>query len=288
MKTHPSIDIEAAKSHWRRLLSLARSHGVQVHRVAARGLAWKGLYLYCAGQSAVALRDGLAIEQEVWVLAHELGHHFNPPARGLFPPFLDVDVAADRPLPSSRRRRRRRPDEDAANRWAAEYLITEQDWRRAVADSPVDLHEVAAKLGLPSDAAVAWQRAKLWDKGPTSPIIVPVGKRVIESLNGSTDGVGGHQALFRRVLADCGTDRLRLRVTYGDFLFARERVCVCRGGWRDYYSALLSALKQPVLQAGGGEAFFGPTSVGIRDEQTANATQRGLHTSNGGRRTKVE
>jgi hypothetical protein len=142
-------------------------------------------------------------------------------------------------------------------------LITEEDWREAEATSPVNLRGVAARLGLPPEGAVAWQRAKLWNTGSSSVVVVPVSKQIVESLTGSTDGVGGHQALFRRVLTDCRKVRFRLRVTYSDFLLARERACTCRGGWRDYYSILLSALEQPIFAAGGSDAFFAEASRGV-------------------------
>jgi IrrE N-terminal-like domain len=250
------IDADATQRHLKSLLALARANGVQVHRFSSLGLKWKGLYLLCEGQAAVALCDGMSPEEEVWVLAHELGHHFLPPYRGLFSPFV-VNVAADRPRHRSRKQRRRQPDEERANNWAAVHLISEGDWKHAEAIAPVDLVGMASALGLPPEATVCWQRAKLWERYPDASGAVPVSRSAVHTLEEACTGVGGHQALFTRVLSESRKRAPRLRISFQDFLFARERAYTSRGGWLPYYATLLGALRSPIHAAGGVEEFFG-------------------------------
>jgi hypothetical protein len=238
------------------LLALAQASGVQVHRIRSHGLNWKGLYLLCEGQAAVALRNGMTPVEEVWVLAHELGHHFSLPYRGLFSPF-EVNVAADRPRDQSGNQRRRRPDEERADNWAAVQLISESDWKHAEAIAPVDLVGMASALGLPPEATVCWQRAKLWKRFPDASGTVSVSRSVAHSLEEACTGVGGHQALFSRVLSESRKRAPRLRISFQDFLFARERAYTSRGGWIPYYANLLDALRSPIHAAGGVEEFFG-------------------------------
>ncbi|MDZ4783464.1 MAG: hypothetical protein SGJ19_24725 [Planctomycetia bacterium] len=250
------IDAGATQSHLKSLLALARTSGVQVHRISPLGLKWKGLYLLCEGQAAVALCEGMTPDEEVWVLAHELGHHFSPPVRGLFSPFV-INVAADRPRHRSGKELRRRPDEERANNWAAQQLISESDWKHAEAIAPVDLAGMASALGLPPEATVCWQRARLWGHHPTVLRAVPVPRSIVRTLGDACEGVGGHQALFRRVLSDTRQRAPRLKISFQDFLFARERAHTSRGGWLPYYATLLVALQSPVRAAGGVDAFFG-------------------------------
>jgi hypothetical protein len=250
------IDADATQRHLKSLLAQARTSGVQVHRLKSLGLKWKGLYLVCDGQEAVALCDGMAPDEEVWVLAHELGHHFSPPLRGLFSPFV-VNVAADRPRHRSGKQRRLRPDEERANTWAALRLISDADWRLVEAIAPVDLVRMASALGLPPEATVCWQRAKLWRRFPDASASVPVSRQVVRVLEDACTGIGGHQALFKRVLSVTSQRAPRLRVSFWDFLFARERACTSRGGWLPIYATLLEALRPPIQEADGVEEFFG-------------------------------
>lgn len=250
------IDADATQRHLMSLLALARASGVQVHRFSSLGLKWKGLYLLCEGQAAVALCEGMTPDEEVWVLAHELGHHFSPPYRGLFSPFV-VNVAADRPRHRSEKQRRSRPDEERANNWAAIHLISDDDWKHAEAITPVDLVGIASALGLPPEATVCWQRAKLWKRLPSASMTVPVSRSIVHTLEEACTGVGGHQALFTRVLSETRKRTPCLRVSFQDFLFARERAYTSRGGWLPYYATLLGALISPIRAAGGVDGFFG-------------------------------
>lgn len=258
------IDAGATQRHLKSLLELARASGVQVHRISSHGLKWKGLYLLCEGQAAVALCERMAPDEEVWVLAHELGHHFSPPVRGLFSPFV-FNVAADRPRHRSRHQRRLRPEEERANHWAAQQLISESDWELAEAIAPVDLSGIASALGLPTEATVCWQRARLWGQHPAVWRSVPVTRSIVQTLEEACTGVGGHQALFSRVLSDSRQRAPRLRISFQDFLFARERACTSRGGWLLFYETLLTALRSPIRAAGGVDAFFGLQEAECRE-----------------------
>ena len=170
------------------------------------------MYVRSTGRgSRIAINERLTLRWQAWVLAHELGHHFRIKQSELFSAFV---MAAHKVNIASRRRwgmwRTQDPLEEMANKWAAETLISDQDWRNAEAGHPCDLNAILHELDLPRPAAIARERSRRSSSSvETGEVIVSLSDRQSQVLSRSVTGQGGHQTFFRRVVDDNDPTKLR-------------------------------------------------------------------------------
>ena len=235
------------------LLRKAKEHEVQVHFVAAHGLDWLGLYLFHPRVGAgIALRPDLSLDWLVWVLAHELGHHFAAQEYSLFGPF---EFAAHRfPVPRVGPKKAS-PSEELADRWAALTLISKAHWFAAETKHPLCLSKVASELQLPLQAAVAWDKNYLETVRPTKVVQCNPSIPTLRMLKSATVGKGGHQSFFSRVTKHARGRRLS--ISFQDFSIARRRAATAEGGWLARYEALLECVSEPLAAAGSVKELFG-------------------------------
>ena len=215
---------------------------------------WDGLYLVCSELGpGIAINKRLPKIWQVWVLAHELGHHFDHHQRNLFSPFAVSATVADRGL---RRRwgtwRKEDKKEIRANSWAALQLIDPQEWDEAETDNPCNLEAILKELKLPPPAALAWERLR---RGATSgEAFVPLSSDAYAVLQRRINGRGGHQAFFSRLKKSI--ERGGVILSRSDFSYARQRMLTTTGGWCTRYKTLLDAVEPLIKQSGGVNAFF--------------------------------
>lgn len=237
------------------LMTLARAKSIQVHEVDAAaipglGVGWKGLYLLTKELGpGIALRKGLSPEDKVWTLAHEIAHDRAPVTLSLLSPFESSGLAAAL-LADTNCARRRDPAESLADEDAANMLIEPGEWKAAERKHPVDLRRIAKHLHLPLAAALAWDRRRRKLHRSVT-IEIPIGASIRERLSNATEGNGGHQSLFRRVVRP-----RRLLLNLSDFSLARERVLSVKGGWLSKYETILEVALPVIKKAGGIANLF--------------------------------
>jgi hypothetical protein len=250
-------------NHFNRLVEMARRHRVQVHFLPAAAfpdVRWFGLYIMTPHLGAgIAIRDDLTSELRDWIFAHEMGHHFSDLSMRLFSPFAahSVDEGSIRRWVMNPKAD---PQEHHANEWAIKTLVTQEDWETAERQSPCDLHQVVARLGLPTPAAAAWERLQRSQVYSSQEITVTLSRQASLILSKPIRGRGGHQSFFRRLQRSKRGRRLRL--SFADFSHARERALYVRGGWQVRYSLLLAAVAPAILAAGSVSALFRCRKVG--------------------------
>ena len=111
------------------------------------------------------------------------------------------------------------PDEEDANAWAIDALVSRDEWEEAEQHAPIDLRTVTSRLGLPLAAAVAWERQERERvSGKDVEVTLDCDARAV--LEFPISGKGGHQSFFRRL------ERTRrgstLTLNYSSFSFARN------------------------------------------------------------------
>ena len=79
-----------------RLRGIATNAGVRVEFLEVYlegGEEWDGLYIMCKELGpGIAINRRLSPKWQVWVLAHELGHHFDQQQSELFSPLRQVHM----------------------------------------------------------------------------------------------------------------------------------------------------------------------------------------------------
>jgi hypothetical protein len=243
-----------ATEYLHRLLGIARRSRVRVHFLPPfSNLDWDGLYLVDPEMGAgIAVRDDLDPAWRDWILAHELGHHFGKLNGLLFSPFYAHKVDA-----ASKARwgqpKRLDPDEENANAWAIDTLVSRGEWEAAECHSPCDLRAVTSRLGLPFAAAVAWERQER-KRLQTDEVSIRLSPEARTILDRPLSGQGGHQSFFERL--DQGRKGATVFLSYRDFSYARERAAVVHGGWLTRYQVVLDAISPLIQDAGGVRELF--------------------------------
>jgi hypothetical protein len=202
--------------------------------------------------AGIAVRDDLDPTWRDWILAHELGHHFGKLNGRLFSPFYAHKVDA-----ASKARwgqpKRLDPDEENANAWAIDTLVSRAEWEAAEFQSPCDLRAVTARLGLPFAAAVAWERQER-RRVQADEVSVRLSSEATTILDRPLSGEGGHQSFFGRL--GRGRKGALLFLNYRDFSYARERAAIVQGGWLTRYQVVLHAVTPLIHAAGGVRELF--------------------------------
>jgi hypothetical protein len=243
-----------ATEYLHRLMGIARRNRVQVYFLpSVPGLDWDGLYLVDREMGAgIAVREDLDPAWRDWILAHELGHHFGKLNGRLFSPFYAHKVDA-----ASRARwgqpKRLDPDEESANAWAVDTLVSRGEWEAAECHSPCDLRRVTSRLGLPFAAAVAWERQER-KRVEACEVLVRLSLEARTILDRPLSGQGGHQSFFGRL--ERARNGATLSLSYRDFSYARERAAVVDGGWLTRYQAVLNAVTPLIEDAGSVRELF--------------------------------
>jgi hypothetical protein len=237
-----------------RLMGIARRNRVQVHFLPrVPGLDWDGLYLVDQEMGAgIAVRDDLDPAWRDWILAHELGHHFGKLNGRLFSPFYAHKIDAASRARWGRPKRLDR-DEENANAWAIDTLLSRGDWEAAERYSPCDLRAVTSRLGLPFAAAVAWERQER-RRVHAAEVSIRLSSEARTILDGPLTGQGGHQSFFGRLHQS--RKGATLVLSYADFSYARERAALVQGGWLTRYQAVLGAITPLIQRAGGVRELF--------------------------------
>jgi hypothetical protein len=237
-----------------RLLGIARRNRVRVYFLPRfPGLDWDGLYLVDQEMGAgIAIRDDLEPAWRDWILAHELGHHFAKLNGRLFSPFYAHKVDAASQVRWGQPKRLD-PDEESANAWAIDALVTREEWEAAERRDPCDLRRVTARLGLPFAAAVAWGRQER-SRSQAADVSIRLSSEARTILGRPLSGQGGHQSFFERLAR--ATKGPTLLLSYRDFSLARERAAVVQGGWLIRYQVLLRCVAPLVEDAGGVRELF--------------------------------
>lgn len=249
------MNLHKAAAHFERLREIAAKEGVQIYLLPSRGIDWKGLYVFDADLGpGIALNKELPISWLVWTLAHELGHYFATQNLQLFSPFSVAIAAARSSRAGAPERSKKDKNEHWADQWAARTLIREEEFIALENEFVLNLPEIAGHLGLPTEAAFAWEigRRDLTKDAP--PIRINTDRRTVVALWEKSRGTGGHQSLLRRVVPRKTARQLTL--SFNDFSLARVRLLTVRGGWREPYSQILKAAVPNIRKAGGVAQSF--------------------------------
>jgi hypothetical protein len=225
------------------------------------GHDWDGLYIVCAELGpGIAVNSSLPIQWQVWVLAHELGHHFDDLQSELFSPFGAIAHSDKKVQDGWGVWRKVDPVEVRANKWAASQLIKPDEWEDAELQHPCSLRNILHRLSLPLPAALTWERIRR-ERFGREEVFVPLDGQQMAVLGRAVSGNGGHQSFFRRVLKE--DDDNGVYLTRSDFSLARERALRDAGGGKTRYEAILRAMSPLIESAGGigtlfeGESFRG-------------------------------
>lgn len=242
---------------WQQLCRLAHERQLEVflnYSSEVPATSWDGLWLHDPELGrAIALSSALDLAQATWVLAHELGHEFTCRA-------LEVEARGHVTNQEDQKRwgqgRVREPDEEQANLWAAQELITPEEWRQVEKLYPGSLQEMARHLELPVAAALWRARAEQAQRPGGLAGVVVLSSRAQAMLAKPVKGEGGHQNLLRRVQQ--GMKGKNLRLLREDFDRMREYLVRTRGGYSARYRAVMESAVEAIQAAGGPLAFFRP------------------------------
>lgn len=209
---------------------------------------WAGIYINSPILgSSITLRESMPLDQLVFTLAHELGHHFQDDRSQpeLFSPFRV-------PLPTQKRLD---PAEQRADWYGLELITTPEEWQRAEEQFPCDLIHIARIMELPLDAAVAWSRRRRDGglDGRSGPL--QFSDPLWMGIEKDSPGRGGSQHTFSKLLnRRIGNSTVLERC---DFYLMRERAATMRGGYGVRFRQIMSETWTAVQKAGGFAFFFG-------------------------------
>ncbi len=240
---------------WTHLCQVAGRHQVPIlagyEHADLDPQAWDGLWIrHPQLGPAIALSAALDMVSACWVLAHELGHQFTSSRAG--------DAAAHLTTQDSQKRwgqgRVHQPDEAAANLWAAQELITADEWADLEEAHPESLDEISKALQLPTAAALWRARAEQDGKNSLPPVKVRLDRKALELLTKPINGQGGHQSFLRHLQRCLSGSTLYL--SRKDFNRIREYLLRTGGGFRSRYQAIMDCTLRGVAKSGSLRRFF--------------------------------
>jgi Zn-dependent peptidase ImmA (M78 family) len=195
---------------------------------------WQGLYIRSQELGAgICIREGLTESMEIWVISHELGHHRTTDQMQIFSPF-EYGRSINK---------RSNPEEEAANRYALNFLTEPSDWAEAETKFPCSLKQITEYLELPLQAGVFWGREERKK--------VTAEKKCRFELSGSTwdnitersiMGSGGAQHTLRKLIKFRINNSTEISRT--DYLMIQERAVIMRGGWAGIFKKIASELNK--------------------------------------------
>ncbi len=199
---------------------------------------WQGLYIRTKELGAgICIRQGLPEAMEIWVISHELGHHFTTTQSQLFSPFEYGQLI----------NKWSNPEEQAANRYALNFLTDSNDWKEAEAKYPCSLNLITDYLELPLQAGVFWGREErkkaTAEKKGRFQLSVSTWENITER---AIQGSGGAQHTLRKLI------KYRINnsteITRVDYLLIQERAVVMRGGWAGVFKRIAGDLSEQCIQ----------------------------------------
>jgi len=227
------------------LLEKARENSIAVEIIDTEiGKPWYGLYIRSPIGVAIAIKKGMSECMTVWVLAHELGHHFYESENLLFSPFRFPTVT----------NRHIDPVEEAANQKALNFLTNPEDWCEAELKHPTCLKNIVAVLDLPLAAGISWERLLRTNSNNIYAAQVEFTSKLWEEIKRRVAGRGGAQKTFKNLLMR--RKRMETTLIRSDFSLIRARAATMRGGWGGTFRKIVRELEGPIRKSGGTGQFF--------------------------------
>ena len=241
-------------SRWESLCKLAAERGVApllgVEIPGMDNQRWDGLWLREPGLgSGIALSPALDLPNALWVFAHELGHEYCG-SSGLA---AAAHLTTDADQKKWGQGRTSENEEETANLWAAQQLISDDEWQEVEAAFPGSLRDMADALQVPVAAAL-WKARGC--KAQPSSGTVRLTPQAFDALAKPINGRGGIQSLLRSLQACQDGPHLSLRRR--DFERMREYLVNLGGGGKARLSAIMESSVQAIRRAGGLQQFFVP------------------------------
>ena len=140
------------------LRSLLKQHEIRLGFIPARNSKrFRGFITFHPVKRWVLwLNESLDRTAWAWIVAHELGHFFSRQQLELWSPLDSWDPdqpdAISEAVKDWGSSRKRKQDERAASAWAADFLVTDQEWRLSERTHPSDLRQMAHWLEAPVEA----------------------------------------------------------------------------------------------------------------------------------------
>lgn len=150
------------------------------------------------------------------------------------------------------------PDEESEHLWAAQELITPEEWAEVENATPGSLEQMAKRLDLPAAAAMWRARAERELRGQAMEGAVDLDDAAIAELSKPVNGQGGPQALLRRVQKS--VEGTVLYLNRDDFDKIRENLERLQGGFRSRLVPIMESTLVAIEKAGGIHKFFRPIS----------------------------
>ncbi len=207
-----------------------------------RPIAWKGLYLTTELGSAIGISSALTLENQVWVLAHELGHHFKGIQRALFSPF-QYD------LPGFNN-----PHEERSADLKGLFLLDEEEfWRESEIKYPTDLYRLTKEMELPLDAALT-RLEYLNRMFGNHTAVCEFSFEMWKILQARSKGDGGAQLTIQNLIQRKKNSKTHL--TFKEFNQLRKRSVDMRGGFGKNAKQILEEISPQIKNARGIFSFF--------------------------------
>lgn len=146
-----------------------------------------------------------------------------------------------------------KPAEDAINLWAAQQLITQEEWELMEARHPGDLRKIAEELDLPV-AAVIWRARSAPHQGAGQSVTLT--PEALALLQKPATGSGGIQSLLRSLQANIEGDRLTVHPRQFERL--REYLVNLGGGGRARLQSVMGCVLVAVAEVEGLRNFYRP------------------------------
>jgi Zn-dependent peptidase ImmA (M78 family) len=227
-----------------KLLSLAEKEDVIVEFLdVEQTIAWNGLYVSTGLGSAIGISSTLTLENKVWVLAHELGHHFSGIERVLFSPFKYDVPGFNNPK-----------EEQNADFKGLQLIDEEMNWREIELNHPTDLYRLSQEMELPSDAAIS--RIQYLNSIYANHFAdCEFSAEMWENIHDRSKGDGGTQITIKKFLKRKLNSKTK--ITFKEFNQLRARAVKFKGGFGKITRQILEELTPQIKQVGGIFSFFG-------------------------------
>lgn len=248
---------------WIRLFEIANRRGIVnvlgAKVIGAEPESWGGRWRYDPTYGpAIILNYSLGELEAQWIYAHELGHDVTWREYSLFETPAAQDASAGRRDARAatkskwQKPRVRARKEDEASSWAANFLISQKEWRDAETRCPGCLLAMAELLEVHSEAALWRSRSEPKSANFAS---VNLSQASINALDKEVNGTGGHQALLHKLRSSRSGSRLT--ISRADYNTMREYLRTAEGGYGRRFRCVMSDVLSAMHERGGIYPFFG-------------------------------